>query len=379
MRPSPLLASIESAFPGEVVRTPFGYQPYPARLDHRFLRRPWRLSTRITGRKQLALDPELSWAPKVERWVKEQFSSDDLPDVVWGVSYGRVTSLTSARRLAEMAGAPLVVALQDPVPPPGSSLNEYEETAMATVLAVAARVVVTTNTYAQEVVARFPQAIDKVVVEYASHSELDRVQCPDRSIVRHHGAMNILHAGYLYESEATGVRSLVRALALLQERRPEARRLVRLRTIGGGWGAREALSLARHCGVPEMVRSEAQVPPAQLACETALADCLVVIGPESPLQIPGKLFRYLPAMKPILALFEEGEAATIVRRSGLGVVVSPNHPDAIADALERLWDGCSSGQPLVKPDEDYIEQFSEESMGRRVVEVLEGVMAKSRS
>jgi hypothetical protein len=278
-----------------------------------------------------------------------------------------------------MAGAPLVVALHDPVPSPGSSLNEYEEAAMVRALSVATRVVVTTNTYARAVVARFPQAVGKVEVHYASHGELDRVQSLGMPIVRHHGAMNILHTGYLYRSEATGVRSFVRALALLQGRRPEARHLVRLRTIGGGWAAGEALSLARQYNVPEMVRSEAQLPPAQIALEIAQADCLLVVGPESSSQIPGKLFRYLPAMKPILAVYEEGEAATILRRSGMGVVVSPDRPDAIADALERLWDDCSYGRPSIKPDVDYIQQFSEESMGRRVVDVLEGALAKSRS
>lgn len=49
--------------------------------------------------------------------------------------------------------------------------------------------------------------------------------------------------------------------------------------------------------------------------------------------VPGKVFEYLGARRPVLALAPEGDVADLVRRTGAGVVLDRNDVDGIAAAL----------------------------------------------
>jgi hypothetical protein len=58
-------------------------------------------------------------------------------------------------------------------------------------------------------------------------------------------------------------------------------------------------------------------------------------GEENGGVIPAKVFEYLYAGIPILALVPEGEAAGLVRRLGRGSVVTNGSPGAVASELRR--------------------------------------------
>jgi glycosyltransferase involved in cell wall biosynthesis len=67
--------------------------------------------------------------------------------------------------------------------------------------------------------------------------------------------------------------------------------------------------------------------------------------------LSGKVFEYLAAERPILALVPpDGAAAELIRETGAGVVVAPEDVDGIASALtalEREWrEGRLNGKPL---------------------------------
>jgi hypothetical protein len=66
--------------------------------------------------------------------------------------------------------------------------------------------------------------------------------------------------------------------------------------------------------------------------------CLLSIGNRGGLQLPGKLLDYLGAGRPILALRNDTHdiAADLVESTRSGLVV-PNEPDAIAEAIRRMY------------------------------------------
>jgi hypothetical protein len=71
------------------------------------------------------------------------------------------------------------------------------------------------------------------------------------------------------------------------------------------------------------------------------ADGLVLlIGTDNPglrMYTSGKIYQYMAARRPILALVPpDGEAATLVHRHKLGVVAPPDDPRAITEALVRF-------------------------------------------
>ena len=69
----------------------------------------------------------------------------------------------------------------------------------------------------------------------------------------------------------------------------------------------------------------------------AASHVLVVIQPDTTLQLPAKLYEYFGLRRPILALADDGAVARIVRDGAFGLVVSPTDVDGIATALTHLY------------------------------------------
>jgi glycosyltransferase involved in cell wall biosynthesis len=69
----------------------------------------------------------------------------------------------------------------------------------------------------------------------------------------------------------------------------------------------------------------------------AASHVLVVIQPDTLLQVPAKLYEYVGLRRPILALAEDGAVARVVRDGGFGLVASPTNVDSIAEALTDLY------------------------------------------
>ena len=69
------------------------------------------------------------------------------------------------------------------------------------------------------------------------------------------------------------------------------------------------------------------------------ADALILITSRNSSEATGKLFEYLAAGRPIIALADGNEAARIVRETNTGVTVPPDDVAAIAEAIRRAASG----------------------------------------
>ena len=82
------------------------------------------------------------------------------------------------------------------------------------------------------------------------------------------------------------------------------------------------------------------------------ADLLLIVQPDTALQVPGKLYEMLMFRKPIVAVTGDGETADIVRRFEIGAVADLKDPAGIATAIDQAagmianstegWDRASS-------------------------------------
>ena len=70
---------------------------------------------------------------------------------------------------------------------------------------------------------------------------------------------------------------------------------------------------------------------------SAESHVLVVIQPDTTLQVPAKLYEYIGLRRPILALAEDGAVARVVRDGGFGLVAPPTNVGSIAEALTDLY------------------------------------------
>lgn len=151
------------------------------------------------------------------------------------------------------------------------------------------------------------------------------------------GRFTFLHTGTISGGWGRDPRPLVTALRHLIEGTPELRHRVQVLFVGVASPADLALlgdplldGVVQHAGV--VARAEV------LALQRA-ADALLLLTSTNTGEATGKLFEYLGAGRPILALAHGNEAARIVGETGTGVCVSPRDVDAIEGQLRRAIDG----------------------------------------
>jgi glycosyltransferase involved in cell wall biosynthesis len=84
--------------------------------------------------------------------------------------------------------------------------------------------------------------------------------------------------------------------------------------------------------------------PAAIALQRR-ADALLLVSSHLKSHATGKLFEYLTADRPILALAGANEAARIVGETGTGEVVAPDDVDGIVAALRRVAQGSLTFAP----------------------------------
>jgi glycosyltransferase involved in cell wall biosynthesis len=149
------------------------------------------------------------------------------------------------------------------------------------------------------------------------------------------GRVTLLHTGTLSGAWGRDPRPLFDALELLASRRPAVAERLEVLLVGRTTPDVERLLAGGRLG--SLVRASGHVTrAASLELQRRADALLLVTAARNRGEATGKLFEYLGAGRPILALAEGNEAARIVRETGTGMTVAPDDPAAIADALELL-------------------------------------------
>jgi glycosyltransferase involved in cell wall biosynthesis len=154
----------------------------------------------------------------------------------------------------------------------------------------------------------------------------------------------LAHVGTLYGGRDP--LPLLRALAAAIDAGAIDPHCFRLRLIGAVALTGRSLDVScRELGLSGVVECVPRVRRRESLAAMQEADALLVLQPDHPLSVPGKLYEYFAAGKPILALTDEGETAELVRQSGSGLVVGSTDEGAIRDALVALANGAVVAAP----------------------------------
>lgn len=145
----------------------------------------------------------------------------------------------------------------------------------------------------------------------------------------------LVHTGKLSGGWGRHPGTLLEAMKLVAQRSPEA--AARLQIVLAGRldvGERRLIEDAR---LGELVNHIGQLSRAQsMALQKRAAALLLITSPNLVWELPGKVFEYIGAGRPVLALAEGNEAASVVRETRIGWTVPPGDVPAIAQALERI-------------------------------------------
>ena len=185
----------------------------------------------------------------------------------------------------------------------------------------------------------------------------------------------LVHAGSFIGSRS--LEPVLAAVKALEERRPDLRGAVLVRFVGDLREADRARAAA--LDVPHAWEETGHVTYAEALRAQREADALLLLVPRAsghgPAIVSGKVFEYVAARRPILAIVPpEGAAAELVRGLAAGPVHDPEDVAGIARSLESLLDEWRRDG---LPDRDYAEEdcerISRRARARELAAVLERV------
>lgn len=148
--------------------------------------------------------------------------------------------------------------------------------------------------------------------------------------------VNLVYTGTLGGVRGHDDRALLEALRRLQ--RDDRGTASRLRLVVAGRLTNDEATVLGAPDLRGLVHVAGALPrPAAIALQRK-ADALLLVTSHHKSIAHGKLFEYLAAGRPILALAGDNEPARIVRETQTGEVVPPDDVEAIVQALRRVAD-----------------------------------------
>lgn len=351
------------------------------------------------------------WTARAALEVAKQFH----PDVVIASAPPHGVC-DAAQRVAAATGAALVLDLRDPwVEPligrlPSELAYRWARSVQRRCLAAASLVVVTAPTMehqlAQLTVSR-PRRVVTITNGFDESAPISAAaQEKAREICSRPGIKTAAFVGRLFRSDTTGGsrrgpwadrvfdrlavgQEVIRgedyhagpwfqALELLAAKRPDL--AGHLRTVFVGDIPQQGGSSERTRAMFP-VESYGYQPFAVAAAVMRAADALLLFNPsttdDSPsFIIPGKLFEYLAAGPPILAMCGPGDCADIVTGTGTGVWVHDKDPTRMSAHVERWLTEGTLGNVRNEPE---IARYSRGELGRRFVAEVERAGGETRT
>jgi glycosyltransferase involved in cell wall biosynthesis len=184
--------------------------------------------------------------------------------------------------------------------------------------------------------------------------------------------VSLVHAGRL-EVVGRDPTPLIDALAALAREQPET--AARLELVFAGSFTERELKLFQADVAPGRIVVAGHLSRAEALSLQRSADGLLLITAGTRRhEVTGKLFEYLGAGRPILALAEGTEAAKIVRETNAGVTV----PVGDAAAARRALEAFARGE-VAPADEQARLAYAYPAVAERMAEQIEKVTASGRS
>ncbi len=283
--------------------------------------------------------------------------------------------------LKQRYGLPLICELRDPW-----TLNvqfadrhprvaAFERRMEARVFERSDRVVVTTDTLRDAYARLYPDLpADRFRRIYSPYDEEQAPPTPRESPPLPAGSpLTVIHFGSFYGPRRAAC--LLRALARLRDRR-RLRASDLLLRIYGRLDAPEDHRAVRDLGLQDSVAITKPAPYAEGVAALRAADVLYLpaFGTET-FYIPGKMYDYFLAGRPILCETASPEMEAMMDRTGAGKCVPVGDEDGMLHFLEKALDARGGGPPVTRPIRAEIERFSAPAVTRELGALLDEVVA----
>jgi glycosyltransferase involved in cell wall biosynthesis len=321
-----------------------------------------------------------AWLPVVDAygaWVRAvaRAAVDDGIRPDWIISSSPPeSSHMVAMKLAEELGARWAADFRDPWTAgiyrrtPTLLHRHWHESRERKVIEQADLVIATTEELAKDFRERYPkQPQDKVVnlpngFDPEEFSEVAAEPKPSK-------ILRLIHAGNLTLDR--DISSLLEAMGRIN------RDGVLCRLELAGQVAPRIACQVRELGLEEAVTISGYISRPELLSRLAKAHVGVLVEafrPGAELVVPGKLYDYLGASLPVVALVPDGAAANLIRQTSSGIAALEPDPLRLENLLRQLIENLRRGAPALRPpDPQQIEQYQRTRIVGTLASLLEKV------
>jgi glycosyltransferase involved in cell wall biosynthesis len=294
-----------------------------------------------------------------DRWVSWRFDAVRQgmkliaalkPKAIWS-TYPIATAHLIGAELHRRSGLPWIADFRDPMAQPGypSDPQTWQQFDAIERHATehAALSVFTTHGAARVYRERYPAAAERIVVIENGYDEesfaLAEAGKPAPSPL-HPGILTLLHSGIVYPKERDPTQ-LFAALRRLSDAGLIGTDTFRIR-FRAAVHDESLRGLAREHGVERFIETCPPVNYEDALQEMRCADALLVIqASDCNEQIPGKLYEYLRAGRPILCLSDSrGDTVALLRTAGVNSIAAIDSPDEIAPRIGEFIAAVREGR-----------------------------------
>ena len=243
---------------------------------------------------------------------------------------------------------------------------------------------------------------DSVVQRYSWLSEVDATEIPygaeaqDFDYVRKAPRKNLIFdsSDGLFHLSSVGacipgmhesVRAIFKAVQLGLNQSPEKFKRLRIHFVGTSYAAnghspKPVMALAQEAGLEDHVDEHPKRIPYLDSLQVMLdSDALFLVGTDEPHYTASKVFPYILAGRPLLAVFhEDSSVVQILKGARAGDVVTFNamqSPQLHKDRIFRILEQLLSGNCQPSPEWGAVEPFTTRAMTARLVESFERVLS----
>jgi glycosyltransferase involved in cell wall biosynthesis len=233
------------------------------------------------------------------------------------------------------------------------------------VLAQASQILTVSNGVKEDLLSRHPRLRDdRWLLLPNGYDAQDFDMCiPEKSEY-----FTITYTGSMYGNR--NPEFLLQALEVLRRNEPELVAHLRIRIVGRV--GESILQRIRTSTVKDLFEYIPYVTHKISLSHLLRSDAALLIIDDAPANkgiVTGKVFEYIGAGLPILALAPEGDAADLIRQNQLGLVVPPNDVERIIEAVKRLYAGG------VKRSLEAGSQFERKNLTGRLAAVFDELTA----
>lgn len=332
---------------------------------------PWRVHHALT-RWLLVSDEQAGWYPFALAAASDLIRRGGI-DAIYTTSTPYTAHLVGLR-LKQRFGLPWVADLRDPwsdntaIRPPTAWHRQRIRRWEQQVISAADRVTLVSEPMAQDFRAAYPQVEPQRFLFLPNGFDWDDFAHTEPA-GRQPGRMGIVYSGSFYGQRSS--QPFLDALRNVLDSDNLPRAAIHVRLVGNVGQA--TIDQVTALGLGDVVEATGYLAHRQSVAYVLGADVLLLMiapGPGSAGVLTGKIFEYLAARRPILALTPPSAAADLIRDSRAGVVIDPGDGPAIERQLVEWYRQWQRGELACASDRAVIERFDRRRLTLALADAL---------